>query len=81
MVTRRTTAFRDAVLQALDEPFAATGFARSRRAHAWNRPVDAELSHRVPLNFGLYEDTGEVSIIPTIPTVGVRYQSIELAVE
>ena len=74
MSLRSTTALRDLILSSLDARFAMIGHQRRAGRQVWHRAIDAERSHGVHLHFGLYENEGRVTVIPSI---GVRYASIE----
>ena len=69
-----TTRFRTELLATLDPLFASRGFARRKVSFGWVRPVSAEHTHTVHLNFGLYPAEGRITVSPCI---GVRFATLE----
>ena len=71
-----TTRFRGALLEALDPLMESVGFGRRKNCFAWTRRISNDLTDSVHLNFGLYPVAGRISVLPTL---GVRFASIETA--
>ena len=71
-----TTELREQILASLDPLFGAEGFRRRKRALSYRRQVSGSLTQAVHLNCALYEDSGSVSVLPSI---GARHDIIEQA--
>lgn len=63
---KRTTALREKILSELDGFLALMGYRRPKRDQSWRSKQSTEQTFFVHLNFGLYERSDEVLIIPSV---------------